>query len=110
MFGGGTADSLGGPKGTVESIFAYFNVFLPTWGNCNAFFTLGLAFLFIWTMPNVLQLFETEQVTVSKIRSTKAFFKFQWSPNIVWAVLLGLMALVDLLMVTGTTEFLYFRL
>ena len=60
-------------------------------------------------LPNALQLFDKEGASLTKSRSAPAFFSFQWSPNLLWGAWLGVLALASLLMVTGNSEFLYFR-
>lgn len=109
MFGGGTGDSPGGAQGVVESILDYFGVAVPYWNYSNALITLAFLFAFILCLPNVLQLFEKEETSLTKVRSAPAFFSFQWRPNILWGCFLAILALADLLMVTGTSEFLYFK-
>jgi alginate O-acetyltransferase complex protein AlgI len=110
LFGGGTGDSPGGAQGVVESILDYFGIAVPYWNYSNALITVGLLFVFILVLPNVLQLFTKEETSLTKVRSAPAFFSFEWHPNVFWGVFLGVLALADLLMVTGTTEFLYFKL
>lgn len=110
LFGRGTGDSPGGAQGVVESVLEYFGVVVPYWNYTNCLLTLGVVFAFILTLPNVLQLFEKEESSLTKIRSAPAFFSFRWCPTFFWGFLLALLALADLLLVTGTTEFLYFRL
>jgi alginate O-acetyltransferase complex protein AlgI len=109
LFGGGTGDSPGGATGTVESILDYFGVPVPYWNYSNALITVGLVLVFALTLPNVLQLFEKEGASLTKTRSAPALFNFKWRPNWVWGFLLGALALVDVLMVTGNSEFLYFK-
>jgi len=110
LFGGGTGDSPGGNQGVVEAILDYFGVAVPYWNYSNSLITVGVLLIFILVLPNVLQLFEKEESSLTKIRSTPAFFSFEWRPNILWGFFLAVLALADLLMVTGTTEFLYFKL
>ena len=110
LFGGGTGDSPGGNQGVVEAILDYFGVAVPYWNYSNALITVGVLLIFILVLPNILQLFEKEESSLTKIRSTPAFFSFEWRPNILWGFFLAVLALADLLMVTGTTEFLYFKL
>ncbi len=109
MIGRGTGDSPGGAQGVVESILDYFGVAVPYWNYTNCLITLGIGFIFILVLPNVLQIFEKEGASLTNIRSAPAVFSFQWQPNILWGFLLAVLALVDLLMVAGNTEFLYFR-
>lgn len=109
LFGGGTGDSPGGATGVVESIFGYFGVVIPYWGYSNALVTVGIGFLLILILPNALQLFEKEGASLTKIKSDPPFIPFHWRANVLWGVLLGILALADVLMVTGNSEFLYFR-
>jgi alginate O-acetyltransferase complex protein AlgI len=109
MIGKGTGDIVGGPQGVVESILDYFGIPNPFWNYSNSLITLVIAFTFILVLPNVLQLFEKQGASLTNIRSAPAVFSFQWRPNILWGFLLAVLALVDLLMVTGNSEFLYFR-
>jgi hypothetical protein len=46
---------------------------------------------------------------LTKVRSAPAFLSFQFRPNFLWAFLLAVLAVITLLMVTGNSEFLYFR-
>ena len=100
---------LSGAQGVVESILDFFGVAVPYWNYSDSLITLAVGFVFILLLPNVLQLFEKEGASLTKIRSVPAFFSFQWRPNILWGFLLAVLALVTLLMVTGNSEFLYFR-
>jgi len=109
MIGRGTGDSPGGVEGVVESILDYFGLPIPYWHDSNALITLAVAFMIILTLPNVLQIFQKEEASLTKVKSAPAFFSFEWRPNMGWGVLLAILALMDLLMVTGNAEFLYFR-
>jgi D-alanyl-lipoteichoic acid acyltransferase DltB (MBOAT superfamily) len=109
MIGRGTGDSPGGSMGVVESILDFLGVPVPYWDYSNSLITLAVGFVFVLVLPNVLQLFEKEEASLTKLRSAPAFFSFQWQPNILWGFLLGMLFLVTLLMVTGNSEFLYFR-
>jgi D-alanyl-lipoteichoic acid acyltransferase DltB (MBOAT superfamily) len=110
LFGGGTGDSAGGAQGVVEAVLDRFGVAVPYWNYSNSLATLAFLFIFILVLPNVLQLFHKEETSLTKIHSTPALFSFEWRPNILWGIFLAVLALADLLMVTGTTEFLYFKL
>jgi alginate O-acetyltransferase complex protein AlgI len=109
MIGRGTGDSPGGAEGPVESILDYFKVTVPYWNCSDSLITLAIVFALILIPPNVLQLFEKEGASLKKIRSAPAFLSFRWRPSILWGVLLAILALVNLLLVTGNSEFLYFR-
>ena len=109
MFGGGTGDSPGGATGVVESILDYLGVTVPYWNNSDALLTAGLALAIILALPNALQLFEGHGASLTRVRAAKPFLSFFWKPNILWGGLLALLALADVLMVTGNSEFLYFR-
>ena len=109
MFGGGSRDSVGGPSGPIETILDYFGVTIPFWNYSNALITLGVAFVFILVLPNVLQLFQKEGASLTTIRSAPALLSFQWRPNILWGFILAVLFLIELLFVTGNSEFLYFR-
>jgi hypothetical protein len=109
MIGRGTGGVVDGPQGVVESILDYFGVPNPFWNYSNSLITLVTAFTFILVLPNVLQLFDKEEASLTNIRSAPAVFSFQWRPNILWGFLLAILALVTLLMVTGNSEFLYFK-
>jgi D-alanyl-lipoteichoic acid acyltransferase DltB (MBOAT superfamily) len=109
MFGRGTGDSPGGVTGVVESILDYCGAPVPYWNYSNSLLTLGILFIFILVMPNVIQIFGKEEASLTKIRSGPAFFSFQFRPTVFWGCLLAVLALADLLMVTGNSEFLYFR-
>ena len=110
LFGGGTGESPGGAQGVLEAILDFFGIPVPYWNYSNSLITLAVLIIFILVLPNVLQLFEKEEASLTKFRSAPAFIPFHWRPNILWGFLLGILALADLLMVTGTTEFLYFKL
>jgi alginate O-acetyltransferase complex protein AlgI len=73
------------------------------------FFSIFAAFIIVWCLPNVLQIFAAEGPSLTKTRSKAAFLRVQWRPTIVWGILLGLLAALSLLALTGTSEFLYFR-
>jgi D-alanyl-lipoteichoic acid acyltransferase DltB (MBOAT superfamily) len=109
MFGQGTGDSPGGATGTVESILDYFGLAVPYWNYSNALITVAVLLGVILLLPNALQIFDKEGPSLTKVRSAPAFFSFQWQPNILWGFLLAVLGLVTLLMVTGNSEFLYFR-
>lgn len=109
MAGGGTGDSPGGGSGEIESILNYLGVPIPYWHESNCLLTLGLLFAFTLLMPNVLQLFEREGASLTRTRAARAFFSFQWRPGLAWAFFLAILALANTLMVTGNSEFLYFR-
>ena len=109
MIGRGTGDSVGGPEGVIESILDYFGFPVPYWNYTNSLITLAVAFVFVLALPNVLQLFEKEGASLTNIRSKPPLFSFQWRPNILWGCLLAVLFLATLLMVTGNSEFLYFR-
>lgn len=109
MAGRGSGESVGGPQGEIESILDYFGTPLPYWNYTNCLVTLAAGFLVILALPNILQIFEKEGASLTKIRSAPALFPFEWRPNIFWGFLLAVLALVNLLLVTGHSEFLYFR-
>jgi D-alanyl-lipoteichoic acid acyltransferase DltB (MBOAT superfamily) len=109
LFGKGSGDSPGGVSGTVESILDYFGVPIPFWNYSNSLITLAVVYIFVLFFPNVLQLFEQAGASLTKIRSAPAILSFQWRPNVQWGCLLAVLALGTLLMVTGNSEFLYFR-
>jgi alginate O-acetyltransferase complex protein AlgI len=109
MIGRGTGDSVGGQEGVIESILDYFGVSVPYWNYTDSLITLAVGFIFVLVLPNVLQLFEKEGASLTNIKSAPAFFSFQWRPNILWGFLLAGLTLVTVLMVTGNSEFLYFR-
>jgi D-alanyl-lipoteichoic acid acyltransferase DltB (MBOAT superfamily) len=70
---------------------------------------LVLLFTAILCLPNILQIFEKEQPSFTKLRSAPAFLHFEWRPNMVWGFMLGGLFLIALLLGAGTTEFLYYR-
>ncbi len=109
LFGRGTGDSPGGATGVLESILDYFGTPVPYWNYSNSLVTLGVLFVFILVMPNVLQIYDREEASLTKLRSAPALFQFQFRPNVLWGFLLAVLALITLLMVTGNSEFLYFR-
>jgi D-alanyl-lipoteichoic acid acyltransferase DltB (MBOAT superfamily) len=76
---------------------------LKSWG------PILLGLLFVWTLPNVLQLFATESPALVKSRAQSALIPIEWRPSPWSGVLLGLLFLFTFMCVTGTTEFLYFR-
>ena len=68
-------------------------------------------FLLIWFAPNVLQIFDQWEPTLSKPHGPgfKWFELFRWKPSLPWAVASGILAALAILGISGTTEFLYFR-
>ena len=109
MVGLGTGDSLGGPEGVIESVLDFFGFTVPYWNYSDSLITLAVAFAFIMIPPNVLQLFEKEEASLTKVRSAPALLSYRFHPNILWGFLLAVLALINLLLVTGNSEFLYFR-
>lgn len=109
MFGLGTGDSPGGVTGVVESILGYFGVSVPYWNYSNSLITVGLSFVILLTFPNVLQIFDKEGASLTKVRSAPALITFYWKANALWGFLLAILACFTLLLVTGNSEFLYFR-
>jgi alginate O-acetyltransferase complex protein AlgI len=71
-------------------------------------YAIVILFAIVWTMPNSLQLLSKYQPTLSQLRST-SLIKLEWEPNLVWGVIVGVIATLSLLEMTGVTEFLYFR-
>jgi D-alanyl-lipoteichoic acid acyltransferase DltB (MBOAT superfamily) len=109
MFGKGSGDSPGGATGVVESILNYFKVPVPYWNDTNSLLTVGILLVVILVFPNCLQIFGEAEASLTKVKSAPALIPIQWRPNLYWGMILALLALVDLLMVTGNSEFLYFR-
>jgi alginate O-acetyltransferase complex protein AlgI len=72
---------------------------------------LILAFLFVWTAPNVLQIFDAWEPSLSKPHKPmpKWLHALEWKPNVPWAVGMGLLAVLALMALSGQSEFLYFR-
>jgi alginate O-acetyltransferase complex protein AlgI len=71
-------------------------------------YAILILFAIVWTMPNSLQMLSKYEPTLSKLRST-SLIKLEWKPNLVWGVIVGLIAALSVLEMTGLTEFLYFR-
>jgi alginate O-acetyltransferase complex protein AlgI len=71
-------------------------------------FLLGL-FVFVLVMPNVLQLFEKEGASLTKIKSAPSLISLTWQPTAQWGFLFGVFVVLDLLFVNGTSVFLYFQ-
>jgi len=69
---------------------------------------LVLAFLLIWCAPNVLQIFEPWQPTLTKPSASVPAW-MQWKPTLVWAVVIAVIALLAILGISGQSEFLYFQ-
>ena len=109
MVGKGTGDSPGGSTGVVESILNYLGLAVPFWNYTNALMTLGLGLAIALAFPNILQIFEEHDASLTPTHSSRGWISFRWHPGLLWGFLLAVLALVDLLMVTGNSEFLYFR-
>jgi alginate O-acetyltransferase complex protein AlgI len=69
---------------------------------------LAVLFPIVWFLPNSAQILHRFQPTLSKLRMDSPI-QFEWRPNLGWALAIAVMASADILLVTGTTEFLYFR-
>ena len=65
-------------------------------------------FLIVWTMPNSLQILDRFKPTLTEIKTT-SLISFSFRPTIAWGIAAGALAAVLLLVMNGTTEFLYFR-
>jgi hypothetical protein len=109
MVGLGTGDSPGGATGPVESILEYFGVSIPYWNYSNSLITVGLSLFIVLIFPNVLQLFDQEGASLTKVKSAPALIRFDWKANAWWGGALAVLASITLLLVTGNSEFLYFR-
>ena len=70
--------------------------------------TLILGFLWVFTMPNVLQVTAAYKPSLSNIAASTQS-RLAWAPNRLWACALGLIAAITILAITGTTEFVYFQ-
>jgi hypothetical protein len=81
---------------------------LEVWHAGNLF-TILLAFIFVWSTPNVLQIFAKQGASLSKSRAKPAKFNLEWHPSIAWGLMLGLLTTLSILEITGTSEFLYFQ-
>ena len=70
-----------------------------------------LAFVFVWTAPNVLQIFANWTPTLSKPHSkgVRWMQALQWEPTLAWGFAMGLIAALAVLAISGQSEFLYFR-
>ncbi len=80
-----------------------------TQGQVQNLMMIALALLWVWTMPNTLQFFASENPALVKSRAQKPLISIIWRPTPVFGFALGLVLLYSFLSVTGTTEFLYFR-
>jgi alginate O-acetyltransferase complex protein AlgI len=109
MAGIGTKKSPGGPPGILESVSAYFNFDIPSWHHASATITLVFFLIFVWIMPNVLQLFEKEGASLTKVKAASPFISYRWSPNLFWSFLAVFLFLMSVFFLGGTTEFLYFN-
>jgi D-alanyl-lipoteichoic acid acyltransferase DltB (MBOAT superfamily) len=67
------------------------------------------ALLFVWTLPNTLQIFAAERPALAKSRAKTALISFNWRPSPVLGVCFGLLFLYAFMCVSGTSAFLYFR-
>ena len=63
----------------------------------------------VWTMPNTLQLFAEESPALAKSRAQKPLISIVWRPIPIFGTAMGFLFLLSFLLVTSTTEFLYFR-
>jgi alginate O-acetyltransferase complex protein AlgI len=77
-------------------------------GNQRHLLFLASLFPIVWLMPNSLQLLDSFKPTLSKLNFDSPI-AFAGKPDFTWGVAMGIMAAAVLLMVAGTTEFLYFR-
>lgn len=109
LAGRGTGDSLGGLSGPVESALDYLGITVPYWNFTNCWLSLVVGMAIILFFPNVLQLFDAEKTSLTKIKAGKPVLSFVWRNNWGWALTLALLASVTLLMITGNSEFLYFK-
>ncbi len=75
------------------------------------YWKLLAAFVFIWTAPNVLQLFAEWNPTLSKPHSPGGRWTYflRWGPTPAWGIAMGILAALAVLAISGQTEFLYFR-
>jgi D-alanyl-lipoteichoic acid acyltransferase DltB (MBOAT superfamily) len=81
----------------------------PVGHQIGAWISIIAALLFIWTMPNTLQIFAAESPALVKSRAAPALITIKWQPTAFVGAAMGLLFLYTFMRVTGTTEFLYFR-
>ena len=72
---------------------------------------VGAALVFVWSVPNILQIFAPWNPTLTKPLTPMPgwLLPLQWRPTLVWGLVIGILAALAILSVSGTTEFLYFR-
>ncbi len=73
--------------------------------------TLALALVFVWTAPNILQIFARWQPSLTEpVTPLPSWARFlEWRPTLAWGTALALVAVLAILALGGQTEFLYFR-
>jgi alginate O-acetyltransferase complex protein AlgI len=84
------------------------DVGLETLGNGRAFALIAGCFAFVLLLPNAYELTGQYLPVLNNIRKTGPI-TFQWRPNPTWGAVVGMIAAVAILFMSGATEFLYFQ-
>jgi hypothetical protein len=69
---------------------------------------LAALFAIVWFMPNTQQIFASARPALGRIAPGPLAW-LRWRPDMAWAIALGLGAVVAVLSMGGSSEFLYFR-
>ncbi|MBV1831316.1 MBOAT family protein [Komagataeibacter sp. AV436] len=81
---------------------------MAVYGLGNALTIISGLFV-VWTFPNILQVFGKYAPSLTKIRSKPAIFPLEWKPTVIWGLALGILLIIAILDMSGSTEFLYFQ-
>jgi len=78
--------------------------------NISYFTILHLLILFVivWFAPNTQQIMSRYEPALGRIALNPYNF-LSWAPSIHWGIIAGVLMLVGILALGGTTEFLYFQ-
>ncbi len=81
-----------------------------TWATELGLALLSLALLVCWCLPNTFQLFEVEEVTLTRLRAGRPpVLALQWRANTGWAIYIGVLLALSAMNLTEVSEFLYFQ-
>ncbi len=71
---------------------------------------LASALAACWLLPNTAQLFERQQVMITKpAAGRRAVLQLEWEASTRWATFVGFLAVISYLNLSGVSEFLYFQ-
>ena len=60
-------------------------------------------------LPNTLQIFNSYISSISSVSFAVKETKFNWKPSIAWGIFIGILTTLTLIMLTESTEFIYFE-